>query len=120
MLRARGRPLDQRVEAWVHDGNVRRAPNHRFIKLHAHGCNIEAPDWFLNGGPFDRLLSLLEGRFADTRRYLLHYVTARKLTRPSSPSTSSGEVRSCPRARCVPPRPDPHAVVVVGPARPSP
>jgi len=74
-------PLEQRVEAWVrYAPAIRGAPNHRFIKLHAHGCNGDAPDWFLNeGGPFDRLLSLLEARYADTRRYLLHYVTAREL-----------------------------------------
>lgn len=74
-------PLEQRAAAWVRFAPaVRGAPNHRFIKLHAHGCNGEAPDWFLNeGGPFDRLLTLLEDRFADTRRYLLHYVTAREL-----------------------------------------
>ena len=74
-------PLEQRVEAWVrYAPAIPGAPNHRFIKLHAHGCNGDAPDWFLNeGGPFDRLLSLLEGRYSDTRRYLLHYVTAREL-----------------------------------------
>jgi len=74
-------PLDRRVEAWVRFAlAVRGAPNHRFIKLHAHGCNGDAPEWFLSqGGPFDRLLSLLEARFADTRRYFLHYVTAHEL-----------------------------------------
>ena len=59
---------------------LRGAPNHRFVKLHAHGCNGDAPEWFLReGGPFDRLLTTLERATADTRRWVLHYVTAWEL-----------------------------------------
>lgn len=76
-------PIDpaERVRAWVRNAPaVRGAPNHRFIKLHAHGCNGEAPDWFLTPeGPFDRLLGIFEGELADTRRHLLHYVSAREM-----------------------------------------
>lgn len=73
--------LDDRVSAWLrYAPAVRGAPNHRFIKLHAHGCNGDAPSWFLTpGGPFDRLLTLLEDRCADPRRSFLHYVTAREM-----------------------------------------
>lgn len=78
-----GNPIDlaERVGAWVRNAPaVRGAPNHRFIKLHAHGCNGDAPDWFLTrGGAFERLLSIFEGEWADTRRYFLHYVTAREM-----------------------------------------
>ncbi len=74
-------PHELRVEAWVKNSPaVRGAPNHRFIKLHAHGCNGDAPEWFLTpDGPFDRLLTELESRYADTREYVLHYVTAREM-----------------------------------------
>lgn len=87
-------PLEQRVAAWVrYAPAIRGAPNHRFIKLHAHGCNGDAPDWFLTaGGPFDQLLTLLETRHGDTRRYLLHYVTARELCETIS-ALESGTLR---------------------------
>lgn len=76
-------PVDmgERIRAWVrHAPAVRGAPNHRFIKLHAHGCNGDAPEWFLTeGGPFDRMLTLLEEGWSDTRKYALHYVSAREM-----------------------------------------
>ncbi|MBI5514981.1 MAG: hypothetical protein HY909_14490 [Deltaproteobacteria bacterium] len=74
-------PLEDRVQAWVrHAPAVKGAPNHRFIKLHAHGCNGDAPDYFLTpGGPFDQLLGALERHCADARRYVLRYVTAREM-----------------------------------------
>jgi hypothetical protein len=73
--------LQERLRVWVANAPaVRGAPNHRFIKLHAHGCNGEAPSYFLDrDGPFDRLLTLLEQGWSDTRRYLLHYVSAWEL-----------------------------------------
>jgi hypothetical protein len=74
-------PFEQRVDSWLEHGvALRGAPNHRFVKLHAHGCNGDAPEWFLReGGPFDRLLTTLERATDDTRRWVLHYVTAREL-----------------------------------------
>lgn len=74
-------PFEQRVASWLEHGvAMRGAPNHRFVKLHAHGCNGDAPDWFLReGGPFDTLLTELERATSDTRRWALHYVTAREL-----------------------------------------
>lgn len=71
-------PPEARIAAWVANAPaLRGAPNHRFIKLHAHGCNGDAPGYFLDrDGPFDRLLGALEGAWSDTRRYLLHYVSA--------------------------------------------
>lgn len=76
-------PVDplERVKLWVSNAPaVRGAPNHRFIKLHAHGCNGDAPDYFLTrDGPFDRLLTLIEQGWSDTRRYILHYVSAWEL-----------------------------------------
>ena len=74
-------PFGQRVASWLEHGvSLPGAPNHRFVKLHAHGCNGDAPEWFLRGGgPFDTLLSTLEEACGDTRRWLLHYVTAREL-----------------------------------------
>jgi hypothetical protein len=74
-------PMELRVASWVHNAPaVKGAPNHRFIKLHAHGCNATAPDWFLTpGGPFDKMLTVFEDSWSDTRRYFLHYVTARQM-----------------------------------------
>ncbi len=74
-------PLAHRVACWEANAPaVRGAPNHRFVKLHAHGCNGDAPEWFLrDGGPFDQLLTLLEERWSDGHRRLLHYVTAREM-----------------------------------------
>ncbi len=73
-------PLADRVRAWVRNAPaVKGEANHRFIKLHAHGCNGAAPDWFLTpDGPFDQTLTLLE-READARDVFLHYVTAREM-----------------------------------------
>ncbi len=74
-------PLEDRVSAWMrHAPAVRGAPNHRFVKLHAHGCNGDAPGWFLDeGAPFDRLLSIIEREWSDGRNRFLHYVTAREM-----------------------------------------
>lgn len=73
--------LEDRVSAWMrHAPAVKGAPNHRFVKLHAHGCNGDAPGWFLDeGGPFDRLLSIIEREWSDGRSRFLHYVTAREM-----------------------------------------
>jgi hypothetical protein len=73
-------PAPLRVASWMaHAPTVRGAPNHRFVKLHAHGCNGDAPDWFLTpDGPFERLLDTLEARCrADGVQ--LHYVTAHEM-----------------------------------------
>lgn len=74
-------PAAMRVASWIANAPaLPGAPNHRFIKLHAHGCNGTAPDWFLTpDGPFDRLLTTLEDATRDADRYVLHYVTAREL-----------------------------------------
>ncbi len=74
-------PIPLRVRSWVANAPaVLGAPNHRFIKLHAHGCNGTGPDYFLDpSGPFARVLHELESVYADGRRYALHYVTARQL-----------------------------------------
>jgi hypothetical protein len=74
-------PLADRVRAWVkYAPALSGAPNHRFIKLHAHGCNGDAPDWFLTaGGPFDQMLGILEREWSDARSVFLHYVTAREM-----------------------------------------
>ena len=74
-------PLEDRARAWLNWAPaVKGAPNHRFVKLHAHGCNGDAPGWFLDeGGPFDRLLSILEREWSDGRTRFLHYVTAREM-----------------------------------------
>jgi len=70
-------PFPLRIDAWLrHAPTVRGAPNHRFVKLHAHGCNGTAPDWFLTpDGPFDTLLHTLEDR-CRRDNITLHYVTA--------------------------------------------
>jgi hypothetical protein len=71
----------RRVALWVaHAPAVRGAPNHRFIKLHAHGTQPGAEEYFLEpGGGFDRVLDVFEREYDDGRRYVLRYVTAREM-----------------------------------------
>lgn len=75
--------VDPRVRAalWVeHAPSVRGAPNHRFIKLHAHGTQPGGERYFLEpGGGYERVLALLTREYNDGRRYLLHWVTAREM-----------------------------------------
>jgi hypothetical protein len=69
-----------RVHTWLaHAPAVRGAPNHRFLKLHAHGTQPGGERYFLElGGGFDQMLTTLEDECAR-RSYELRYVTAREM-----------------------------------------
>ena len=73
-------PVDpaDRVPVWFeHAPALRGAPNHRFLKLHAHGTAPGGEEYFLApGGGFDRLLTTLEQYAAANPQCVLHYVTA--------------------------------------------
>jgi hypothetical protein len=73
-------PVDpaDRVPVWLdHAPALRGAPNHRFLKLHAHGTAPGGEEYFLEpGGGFDRLLTTLEQYCAANPECVLHYVTA--------------------------------------------
>jgi hypothetical protein len=63
-----------------HAPAVRGAPNHRFVKLHAHGTQPGGERYFLTPGEgYDRLLDVYEREYNDGRRFVLHYVTAREM-----------------------------------------
>jgi hypothetical protein len=75
--------VDPRARVAAHVANapaVIGAPNHRFVKLHAHGTLPRAEAYFLDAaGGFDRLLDVYESEYNDGRAYVLHYVTAREM-----------------------------------------
>jgi hypothetical protein len=68
-----------RIERWIRANvHVAERPDWVFIKLFAHGISTPAEADAVVGPEFDALLTVLEQRYNDGSRYVLHYVTARQ------------------------------------------
>ncbi len=74
-------PTSARIRLWINAHiHVWGQPNWVFIKLHTHGASDGTLAMFTTeGSPVDQLFSELESRYADGKRYRLHYVTAREM-----------------------------------------
>jgi hypothetical protein len=69
----------RRVDRWVNASiHVLQRPDWIFVKVFAHGISSDGDIDVTLGPSFDQALSYLERQYADGRRYVLHYVTARE------------------------------------------
>ena len=72
-------PSRSRVDYWVNKGvHVTGRPNWIFIKMHGHGAP-ELKRQVLLGQPYEEMLTYLEKKFNDGKKYFLHYVSAREV-----------------------------------------
>lgn len=70
---------EDRVDLWVRQGvHVKGRPDCIFIKVYTHGCQESNKDYLLSNG-LDRLYSILETRYNDGERFILHYVSSREM-----------------------------------------
>lgn len=74
-------PSPQRADLWVKTGiQVKGRPEWIFVKVHTHGAADRNAKVLLDPhGPMDEMLSYMEERYNDGKKFRLHYVTAREM-----------------------------------------
>ncbi|MFO7914177.1 MAG: hypothetical protein R6U43_00595 [Candidatus Krumholzibacteriales bacterium] len=75
-----GNPITAgRARTWVNQRiSVRGKEDVIFIKVHCHGLKPRNAEYLLEGG-LEKGLKILENRFNDGSKYILHYLTAREM-----------------------------------------
>ncbi len=71
------RPSETRLQLWEKSNVcIEERENHIFIKLHTHGAEDDNIKMLFAEGEYDSLLTMLEKKFRDNKKYQLHYVSA--------------------------------------------